>query len=453
MLCGSPGQGATVNVSLAPQQIVYNTGYKWVGSQNQWVPFTLTGTPMSGSNIWLTGNASASIPSSQIGPNTNFVVAYTCTNVNGQWKCGCKDSTCATNNWQLQAFQQAPSAPTPPTGSTGGGGTPAPTTGGLTFGVDPDGPSGPMTAQTGEVQAKTFMLGFGDVTYALFLSMRNFMPIAYLTWSSSASSCKLTETIAPFTTMWGYKWGYRTGGTTFEFSDLPGSGSATTPLIITHFATAYGPDQSIPAGGGLQFFYSTSSSGPYVGQKHKFTIDCGGKTAIATTYVDGDEFISAEARVYENITTLNDVGAGMRVLQGLGYQLITTTPGPVKLDVLGLTSGDLTAQVKYLGFSRGTSFSLRNCTTNPPLMWCDLGVAFAQLNATSCTGGRVSETRSDPTSDTGLILLSAGREMFWQPGRLGEEGYGKKLHRPPVTQTLTCTGPQGSDSKTINWHL
>ena len=103
VFCSSSGTTVTVG-SGSSNEAIYNTGYKWMASQNKWVPVTLTGTSYSGSTTWLVGNGNANMPSSQVESGTNYVVGYVCTNVNGQWKCGCSDQTCATNQWQLQTF-------------------------------------------------------------------------------------------------------------------------------------------------------------------------------------------------------------------------------------------------------------------------------------------------------------------------------------------------------------
>ena len=115
VFCSS--SGATVSAGAgSSNEIVYNTGYKWMASQNKWVPITFTGTNYSGSTAWLAGSGNASISSSQVESGTNYVVGYICTNVNSQWKCGCSDQTCATNRWQLQTFDNAGG------GTVGGGG-------------------------------------------------------------------------------------------------------------------------------------------------------------------------------------------------------------------------------------------------------------------------------------------------------------------------------------------
>jgi hypothetical protein len=95
-----------------------SAGYKWIwnnpNDQSQggvWFPLSLSGgTPFKDSQgnsdpLWRVGTMSTTIPSSLIQSGINYVLAYVCTWTGTQWKCGCHDSVCAQNFWQLQAWE------------------------------------------------------------------------------------------------------------------------------------------------------------------------------------------------------------------------------------------------------------------------------------------------------------------------------------------------------------
>jgi hypothetical protein len=84
-------------------------GYRWTAGG--WVAITFSGgTPfkVEGKEYpeWRLGTISTAIPSSGMQSEYNYVVAYVCTWTGTQWKCGCHDSNCAPNFWQLQAWKQ-----------------------------------------------------------------------------------------------------------------------------------------------------------------------------------------------------------------------------------------------------------------------------------------------------------------------------------------------------------
>lgn len=91
-----------VGAGLA-SEYVYNKGYLY---SNGWQPMTLTATAALISNSWYPSSASAVLEVSNLSQWT-YVVGYVCTWSGTQWKCGCADTTCATNYWQLQAFQSS----------------------------------------------------------------------------------------------------------------------------------------------------------------------------------------------------------------------------------------------------------------------------------------------------------------------------------------------------------
>lgn len=268
--------------------------------------------------------------------------------------------------------------------------------------------------------------------------------IADLVWSSSASSCKLTETIPAYNAMFGV----HSDSATFEFDNLPGSGDATTPLIEYHYATAYGPDQwlggapNFNALGPLGTFYTTSGAGPNIGLKHKFTINCGGQTASVTAYQDEDEIrnIRSSSPDHQDQALLN---AGYRRNE-------FTHNGPVKVDVVYSYHEETTRGQSHTGFQRipgdNPLFPTR-CVDmfDSTIRVCGANEFFVSLNATNCrTSGGV---------DAGLIGTS-----FFDGAHYARPGphltvSGQPVVLPPAYNTgdhlnwsITCTGPTGSAS-------
>jgi hypothetical protein len=92
-------------------QYVYNAGYYWSGTQ--WKKYNLTGTSEIQGNAWYTGSATGNIT---LASGITYAVGYVCQQQSGSWKCGCRDSTCVTAYWQLQAVTSQA------TTGTGGGG-------------------------------------------------------------------------------------------------------------------------------------------------------------------------------------------------------------------------------------------------------------------------------------------------------------------------------------------
>jgi hypothetical protein len=83
---------------------IYNQGYYWTGSN--WQNFTLSCSNLV-SNAWCVGSGShtRSLTQSQR-QSTNPYVAYVCNWTGSDWKCGCRDSACTTNYWNLQALKK-----------------------------------------------------------------------------------------------------------------------------------------------------------------------------------------------------------------------------------------------------------------------------------------------------------------------------------------------------------
>ena len=88
--------GSQKTAQMGPATYIYHQGYAWNGTQ--WIQqnFTCTGGAKV-SNAWCPTSAQVTLPA-----NTTFYAAYTCQYMNNQWKCGCRDTACTTNYWQLQ---------------------------------------------------------------------------------------------------------------------------------------------------------------------------------------------------------------------------------------------------------------------------------------------------------------------------------------------------------------
>ena len=103
--CG-PASTATLQVGHGEDRLyIYKTAYEWTGSS--WRKLALSGQNLVGD--WYLGSAATNlIPSEAQLAEENYVVAYTCLRSGSEWKCGCRDTSCSRNHWQLQAFTYAP---------------------------------------------------------------------------------------------------------------------------------------------------------------------------------------------------------------------------------------------------------------------------------------------------------------------------------------------------------
>lgn len=96
-------------------QYIYEQGYEWYN--NQWNSIEYDGSNKTGQ--WIIDMVTAVLDSADIEMlDDNHFVTYVCTWTSGQWKCGCRDTTCTESCWQLQAFHvpspTAPDEPPPP---------------------------------------------------------------------------------------------------------------------------------------------------------------------------------------------------------------------------------------------------------------------------------------------------------------------------------------------------
>ena len=89
---------------------IYNIGYDWSPEKKAWQKQEWRGKDPVGS--WLRGSAEASVrkSASEI-QKDNFVLAYMCKWNGNDWKCGCRDATCAESFWQLQIYKKKSSTP------------------------------------------------------------------------------------------------------------------------------------------------------------------------------------------------------------------------------------------------------------------------------------------------------------------------------------------------------
>ncbi len=94
------------SVAGSPQFITYKTGYYFDGTR--WVPFAFEGSPIARTN-WLRGDVSVnvSLPTS-LPAGENWIVAYSCQKIDGDWKCGCQSADGQCGFWMLQTFAFSP---------------------------------------------------------------------------------------------------------------------------------------------------------------------------------------------------------------------------------------------------------------------------------------------------------------------------------------------------------
>jgi hypothetical protein len=88
-----------ITAPIGPATYVYHQGYTWDGSNWQLLQLTCTGGAKV-SNAWCPNTAQGTLPAS-----ASYYVAYTCNWINSRWYCGCRDTVCTQNLWQLQRYQ------------------------------------------------------------------------------------------------------------------------------------------------------------------------------------------------------------------------------------------------------------------------------------------------------------------------------------------------------------
>jgi len=103
----------TLNVD---NTLVLKKAYFWNASKSGWQLFHITDTTIGDSN-WSLGPASKTItiPASNLKKGKNFFAIFTCKKYNGNWECGCHNSS-ETNcrRWSLQIVNVSNGSITPP---------------------------------------------------------------------------------------------------------------------------------------------------------------------------------------------------------------------------------------------------------------------------------------------------------------------------------------------------
>ncbi|MDP2669031.1 MAG: hypothetical protein Q8P07_04325, partial [bacterium] len=84
-------------------QYIYKTGYVW--QNGQWTPFNYSGQNMATGGNWFIGSANHSLGTLDL-TQKQSVLSYICDWNGLQWRCGCHDSSCSQNFWNLQQFKQ-----------------------------------------------------------------------------------------------------------------------------------------------------------------------------------------------------------------------------------------------------------------------------------------------------------------------------------------------------------
>ena len=96
---------ATLGIPGDTTRIVYTKGYYYDPGINDWTSFTGTCTGALNGE-WCQGSVSASVTNANISTasatDPAYVVGFTCSVQGGQWRCGCRDTTCSTFYWQVQ---------------------------------------------------------------------------------------------------------------------------------------------------------------------------------------------------------------------------------------------------------------------------------------------------------------------------------------------------------------
>lgn len=231
-------------------------------------------------------------------------------------------------------------------GSNGGGS--------VTLSMDPDGPNGPALPATGTVISKLALDGFAAVSPY----------IAYLQWSSSASSCVLTESIQQNFPLIAY-YPLTVEPVTFTFSDLPGSGIAKIGI----------PTKGVyPSGGGVHDATSFVSLDPL------FTINCGGTTASLTATHSAIPYDFPNVGISEE----QFVNEGGYIAYGYGDSASISGDETVRADIKGAQSGGGFGgkqQIPFV-FTDGAAAKLDYDSSNGASSYYFLSSA---INASKCT--------------------------------------------------------------------
>jgi len=94
----------SVNLPATPVGIIYNTGYYYSPTRQQWVSFTLSGTPYLNSTAWLASSASANlnIPRTDLRTGTNYIITWDYVKNSTCW--AGPEGACGTGKWRVATF-------------------------------------------------------------------------------------------------------------------------------------------------------------------------------------------------------------------------------------------------------------------------------------------------------------------------------------------------------------
>ena len=111
VLCQSTSATITIG-NNSNYQYIYNKGYIYNPSANsgqgawQQVTYNCSNSNLV-SSAWCVGNANATINlTSTEMASINYILGYICSWSGTQWQCGCRDSSCSVNYWNLQEFKR-----------------------------------------------------------------------------------------------------------------------------------------------------------------------------------------------------------------------------------------------------------------------------------------------------------------------------------------------------------
>lgn len=96
---------------------VYKLGYRWNGTA--WVQFEYKpadGSALAADTSWIMQTAVSKEELPLVGANT-YWLSYMCVRNNGDWKCGCRDATCAKSMWNMPGAVKSGTT-TPPSGTS-----------------------------------------------------------------------------------------------------------------------------------------------------------------------------------------------------------------------------------------------------------------------------------------------------------------------------------------------
>lgn len=376
-------QGMTLRIGNASQPgkktAVYKNAYVHTEGGASWVPLTqiTNAVPLSPGSDWYDGGMTVNTGS--LSGKIDYLITYICVQSGSEWKCGCKNAACTDQSWHLQAFNSS---------GTGGGS--------LEFKMDADGP-GPMAPQEGTVSSKLLMLRrftstgtgndlgnqyyltgvpihprLGEGEYdcigssCMVTATVNSSYVADLSWSSSATSCTLSQKLPQTNDLLA---------ATFDFSNLPGSGRARVLIPLR---------------------YRPVVQGQYESGNPEYTINCGGvrKTIIATfpsfTFEPAWPPLGSNAEL-EKVKLKEAKYNAFIAAGGKSIQAAELAVGPAKVDAKAVVSARRTVPSPGSGCQGGQcgGFTDMVLGEGPMANLCTSGCAqyfvYTSINVPACT--------------------------------------------------------------------